>query len=391
MKIVMFGLTISSSWGNGHATLLRGLFKALVARGHRIVFFERDVPYYAHHRDMIEFPGVELRLYTDWNDVHAEANDALRNADVGIITSYCPDGIAATNLLLDSNVSLRVLYDLDTPVTLDAWKQGQSLSYIGERGLVDFDLVLSYTGGEALADLQRLLGARRVVPLYGSVDPDVHRPVDPLSDLVSDLSYLGTYADDRQSQLDSLFIGAARRLPSRRFLIGGSKYPHSFPWLPNIWYIQHVPPASHSKFYCSSLLTLNLTRATMARMGYCPSGRLFEAAACGTAIVSDSWNGLSEFFEPGEEVLVVHDVNETIEAITLSRAELRKIGAAARQRALDQHTAVHRAIEMELIFEQAFCRGPSQPGAEMTIPGDAGTGRPGDGARGVAEMVEAKT
>ena len=192
MKIVMFGLTISSSWGNGHATLLRALFKALVARGHRIVFFEHDVPYYAEHRDMVEFAGVELRLYSDWNDVRPDAADALRDADVGIITSYCPDGIAATNLMLDSKVSLRVLYDLDTPVTLDAWKQGQPLSYIGERGLVDFDLVLSYTGGEALGDLQRLLGARRVVPLYGSVDPDVHRPVDPLSHLVSDLSYLGT-------------------------------------------------------------------------------------------------------------------------------------------------------------------------------------------------------
>jgi spore maturation protein CgeB len=367
MKIVMFGLTISSSWGNGHATLLRGLFKALVARGHRIVFFERDVPYYARHRDMIEFPGVELHLYADWNDVTPEATHALRDADVGIITSYCPDGIAATNLVLDSKVSLRVLYDLDTPVTLDAWKQGQSLTYIGERRLVDFDLVLSYTGGEALADLQRLLGARRVVPLYGSVDPDVHRPVDPLSDLVSDLSYLGTYADDRQSQLDSLFIGAARRLPARRFLIGGSKYPHTFPWLPNIWYIQHVPPASHANFYCSSLLTLNLTRATMARMGYCPSGRLFEAAACGTAIVSDCWNGLSDFFKPGEEVLVAHDLEETIEAITLSRAELRKIGAAARQRALDQHTALHRAIEMESIFDQAFCREPLRAVQDMSV------------------------
>src|SRR5688572_3148269 len=168
MKIVMFGLTISSSWGNGHATLLRGLFKALVARGHRIVFFERDVPYYAAHRDMVEFPGVELRLYRDWNEVRREADNALQDADVGIITSYCPDGIAATNLVLDSRVSLRVLYDLDTPVTLDAWKQGQTLTYIGERRLVDFDLVLSYTGGEALADLQQLLGARRAVPLYRS-------------------------------------------------------------------------------------------------------------------------------------------------------------------------------------------------------------------------------
>jgi spore maturation protein CgeB len=163
-----------------------------------------------------------------------------------------------------------------------------------------------------------------------------------------------------------LFIGAARRLPGRRFLIGGSKYPHTFPWLPNIWYIQHVPPANHANFYCSSLLTLNVTRASMARMGYCPSGRLFEAAACGTAIVSDSWNGLSDFFKPGEEVLVVHDVDETIEAITLSRAELRKIGAAARQRALDQHTSVHRAIEMESIFEQAFCGAPSLVAQDLT-------------------------
>jgi spore maturation protein CgeB len=361
MKIVFFGLTISSSWGNGHATLLRGLFKALVARGHRIVFFERDAPYYALHRDMVEFPGVELHLYSDWPDVRADAAKALRDAEAGIVTSYCPDGIAATDLLLDSNVSLRVLYDLDTPVTLDAWKQGQPLSYIGDRGLVDFDLVLSYTGGDALVDLERLLGAKRVVPLYGSVDPDVHRPVDRSPQPVTDLSYLGTYADDRQSQLDSLFIGAARRLPARRFLIGGSKYPQSFPWLPNIWYVQHVPPANHSDFYCSSLLTLNVTRATMARMGYCPSGRLFEAAACGTAILSDCWDGLNDFFKPGEEILVVHDVDETIQAITRPPAELRKIGAAARQRVLDQHTAMHRAIEMETIFEQAFCHAPAQP------------------------------
>lgn len=358
MKIVMFGLTISSSWGNGHATLLRGLFKALVARGHRIVFFEQDVPYYAAHRDMVEFPGIELHLYSDWSNVRHEAATVLRDADVGIVTSYCPDGIAATELLLDSPVCLRVLYDLDTPVTLDAWKQGQSLSYIGARGLEDFDLVLSYTGGAALLDLQQTLGARRVFPLYGSVDPDIHHPGTSTPDVLWDLSYLGTYADDRQSQLDSLFIGAARQLPVRRFLIGGSKYPHSFPWLPNIWYVQHVPPASHAAFYCSSLLTLNVTRAAMARTGYCPSGRLFEAAACGAAIVSDDWDGLDEFFKPGEEILVVHDVRETIAAITLPRAELRRIGAAGRQRVLDQHTAMHRAVEMEAIFDDAFSHTP---------------------------------
>lgn len=366
MKIVMFGLTISSSWGNGHATLLRGLFKALVARGHRIVFFERDVPYYAAHRDMVEFPGVELHLYSDWSSVRREALETLRDAEVGIVTSYCPDGIAATELLVESPVALHVLYDLDTPVTLDAWKQGQSLSYIGARGLVDFDLVLSYTGGDALVDLQQTLGARRVFPLYGSVDPDIHHPVTALSDRVWDLSYLGTYADDRQSQLDSLFIGAARQLPARRFLIGGAKYPQSFPWLPNIWYVQHVPPVSHSAFYCSSLVTLNVTRAAMARTGYCPSGRLFEAAACGTAIVSDNWDGLNEFFNPGDEILVVHDVNETIQAITLPRAELLRIGAAGRQRVLDQHTAMHRAIEMETIFEQAFSHTPVSVGHDAS-------------------------
>jgi len=354
MKLVFFGLTISSSWGNGHATLLRGLFKALTARHHRIAFFERDVPYYAAHRDLIEMPGVDLYLYNDWSEIAATARAVVAESDVAVVTSYCPDGIAATELVVSSNISLSVFYDLDTPVTLEALQNGEQLAYIGPRKLADFDLVLSYTGGAALMALQYELGARRVVPLFGSVDPDVHHPAPASAAYASDLSYLGTYALDRQTVLDDLFIQVACQLPARRFVIGGSKYPIDFPWQQNIWYVQHVPPSAHAAFYCSSALTLNVTRGAMARMGYCPSGRLFEAAACGVAIVSDEWAGLDAFFQPNVEILVARDTTDVIEAMRLSRAEIARIARAGRQRVLDSHTAAHRAAELEAILDSAL-------------------------------------
>jgi spore maturation protein CgeB len=353
MKIAFFGLTISSSWGNGHATLLRGLFKALAARGHHIAFFERDVPYYAAHRDLIELPGVELHLYHDWLEIKAMAREVIAESDVAVVTSYCPDGIEATELVISSNVNLRAFYDLDTPITLEALQNGEQLAYIGPRKLADFDLVLSYTGGAALTALQDQLGARRVVPLFGSVDPEIHHPVPALSRYAADLSYLGTYAPDRQSLVDRLFIQVARRLPERRFILGGSKYPIDFPWQQNIWYLQHVAPSSHAAFFCSSSLTLNVTRAAMARMGYCPSGRLFEAAACGVAIVSDVWAGLETFFQPGVEIIVARNTDEVIAAMQLSEAELSSIAKAGRQRVLESHTAAHRAAELESIFSAA--------------------------------------
>jgi len=353
MKIAFFGLTISSSWGNGHATLLRGLFKALTARGHRIAFFERDVPYYAAHRELVELPGVELYLYRDWLEVRSMAREVVAESDVAVVTSYCPDGIEATELVVSSNVNLRVFYDLDTPITLEALQNGEQLAYIGPRKLADFDLVLSYTGGAALTALQDQLGARRVVPLFGSVDPEIHHPVPALSRYAADLSYLGTYAPDRQSLVDRLFIQVARRLPERRFILGGSKYPIDFPWQLNIWYLQHVAPSSHAAFFCSSSLTLNVTRAAMARMGYCPSGRLFEAAACGVAIVSDEWAGLETFFQPGVELIVARSTEEVIAAMQFSEAELSSIAKAGRQRVLESHTAAHRAAELESIFSAA--------------------------------------
>lgn len=362
MKIVIFGLTISSSWGNGHATIWRGLCRALAGGGHRVVFFERDVPYYSSHRDLYELTGGALRLYRDWAAARFDARRHLADADVAVVTSYCPDGVAASELVLES-AALRVFYDLDTPVTLDEIQHGRSVSYIGPRGLADFDLVLSYTGGKALEELQSKLGARRVAALYGSVDTIVHRRQAPVEQYRAGLSYVGTYAADRQPTLERLFLEPARRLPERRFLIAGAKYPPEFPWIDNVYFVRHVPPPEHAALYCSSRLTLNVTREAMVRMGYCPSGRLFEAAACRTPIVTDWWEGLDFFFEPGSEILVARSGQDTVAAIELSDAELDRIARRALERALEEHTSERRARELEKILADA----PSSPLREAQI------------------------
>jgi spore maturation protein CgeB len=206
--------------------------------------------------------------------------------------------------------------------------------------------VLSYTGGRALRVLRERLGARRVAPLYGHVDPDVHRPSPRAQQYAADLSYLGTYAPDRQQALMALFVDAARSRLALRFLIGGAQYPQDFPWGPNIYFVRHLPPAEHPAFFCSSRLTLNVTRRAMAEMGWCPSGRLFEATSCGTAVLSDYWDGLEEFFVPGEEILVAENTSDVIAALDLSDAELDRIAAAGRDRTLREHTSAHRAAEL---------------------------------------------
>ena len=348
--MVVFGLTISSSWGNGHATLWRGLCNALSRRGWEVVFFERDVPYYAASRDLHAIPGGSLVLYEHWDEARISARQHLREADVAMVTSYCPDGIAATDLVLSCGRARTIFYDLDTPVTLSRLARGEAMTYIGPRALRDFDLVLSFTGGDALGQLRNRLGARRTAPLYGHVDPDVHRPSISSPAFTGDLSYLGTYAPDRQDALEQLFVAAARELPEQRFVIGGAQYPQNFPWTTNIHFVRHLPPADHSAFYASSRLTLNITREAMRTMGWCPSGRLFEAAACGAAILTDSWQGLDDFFQPGNEVLVARTLADTIAVLDRPDAELRRIGEAARARVLQDHTSDRRAEELERLI-----------------------------------------
>jgi spore maturation protein CgeB len=354
MKIVIFGLTISSAWGNGHATLWRGLCRALHASGHDVVFFERNAPYYQEHRDMHGADWCRLQLYRDWSEISHAAVRELADADAGIVTSYCPDGRAASRLVLDSNTPRKVYYDLDSPVTLHRLARGEEVSYLPAEGLRDFDLVLSYAGGAALDGLTRQTGARRVAPLYGSVDPAVHRPVPPVVRCRNDLSYLGTYSADRQTALEDLFIAPARLRREHCFALAGSQYPPDFPWTENMLYFRHMPPPDHPAFFCSSRLTLNVTRAPMAAIGYCPSGRLFEATACGAAVISDCWEGLDTFFTPGRELLVARDTGDVLAALELSETERQQICEAGRARTLACHTAKARAGELARMLEPGW-------------------------------------
>jgi spore maturation protein CgeB len=296
-------------------------------------------------------PSGHLILYEDWQTNTPAARRHLSDCDVAMVTSYCPDAIAASALVLDSRAPVRCFYDLDSPVTLDRIERSLPVDYIGERGLRDFDLVLSYAGGRALHKLRTVLGARAVATLYGSVDPAVHHPSQPEERYRADLSYLGTHSADRDQILRALFVEPARRLPERRFMIGGAMYDNSFPWQPNIFFVSHVSSASHPAFYCSAKLNLNVTRRPMAENGYCPSGRLFEAAACGAAILSDGWPGLDQFFEPGSEILVASRPEHAVAALELPPEELALISRAARERALDEHTADGRVRQLEHILD----------------------------------------
>lgn len=351
MKFAVFGLSITSAWGNGHATLLRGLFRALYAQGHEIHFFEKDVPYYAQHRDASSFPYVHLHLYDEWQNAALAARRLLQNADVGIVTSYCSNGSQAADLLSECNVPQAVFYDMDTPVTLERLARGETIDYLPSGGLSMFNLVLSYTGGATLTELKNKLNARAVAPLYGWVDPDFHCRQDALDLYRSDIAYLGTYAADRHDALNRLMLEPARNLPECLFLVAGAMYPDCDSWPENVRRIDHVAPPEHGRFYSSSPLMLSVTRSAMAANGFCPSGRLFESAACGTAVLSDWWEGLDSFFVPGEEILVANSTADSMRTILQGRDALEKVGQRARERTLDCHTAALRARTLVNLIE----------------------------------------
>jgi spore maturation protein CgeB len=368
MRFVVFGLTASSTWGNGHATLWRGLARALGEEGHALLFLERDQPRYAAHRDLLQLPGADLRIYAELDDVRTEAVAALDAADVAMVTSCCPDALEASELVRASRARLKAFYDLDPRVTTAGAAAGDGVPWIGEAGLVGFDLALSFSGGGAL-ELLRELGATLAAPLHGSVDPAVHRPCDAAVPFRGDASYLGTWALARQPGLERLFLGPAAAMADRTFVLAGSMYPDDFPWRPNLRYVRDLEPALHPAFFCSSPLTVSVTRPELAALGYCPSPRLFESAACGVPVLSDWFEGLDAFFAPGEEVLVARSLEEAIEAIASPREELAAMGRRARERALAQHTAAARARELVRLCEAA-ARGEAGPARPARGPDD---------------------
>lgn len=354
MKITICGLSITSSWGNGHATTFRALCSALHRRGHRIVFFERNLEWYQNNRDLPEPPYCTMKFYEDWSNALPSVRRELRDSDVAMVGSYFPDGIAALDEMLDSNVPVKSFYDIDTPITVRRLRQEGKTDYLLKRHLPDLDVYFSFTGGPMLGEIERSFGVPLAVPLYCSVDPERHRELPSSPDFRCDLSYMGTYAPDRQPKIEELLCSPARRLPEGKFIVAGPQYPDSVQWPANVQRIAHLNPARHPEFYCSSLMTLNVTRREMVMAGYSPSVRLFEAAACGAAIVSDNWPGLETFFSSGKEILLPAGGEEVLRYLSgYDPGELRRIGHSARERVLSAHTSSVRAGEFEKAVEIA--------------------------------------
>lgn len=350
MKIVVYGLTVTSSWGNGHATTYRSLLKALSRRGHEIVFVEKDVEWYRSNRDLPCPQFCTVELYDDWITEESRLLSLSKDADVVVIGSYFPDAILASEALFTRVKCAVLFYDIDTPITLTKLRENGGTDYLDAKQIPHYSAYLSFTSGPALHELKTRFEARRAVAFFCSVDPEIYYPTAEHAEFQCALSYLGTYARDRQAKLISFLDHAAGLLPQKRFIVAGPQYPAGLVWSSNVERLIHVPPSRHPAFYSSSRYTLNLTRDDMVATGYSPSVRLFEASACGAAIISDWWPGLEEFLTPDEEVLLPSSGEEVANILReVSDEQRRRIGLRARERMLASHTSYHRAVEFEQI------------------------------------------
>jgi len=341
MKLVVLGLSLSSSWGNGHATTFRALLKAFAARGHDVLFLERDVPWYREQRDLADPDFCTLRFYTDLDDL-ARFTPEIAEADAVIVGSYVPEGVAVGRFVQEVAGGVTAFYDIDTPVTLAKLARGD-FEYLDPAIIPGYDVYLSFTGGPTLDLLEREYGSPAARALYCSVDPGAYAPTGEPKRW--DLSYLGTYSADRQPTLERLLIEPARRRPDLNFVVAGPQYPTDIDWPANVERIDHLPPAEHAAFYSASRWTLNVTRADMIAAGWSPSVRLFEAAACATPIVSDVWEGLSDLLAPDAEIVLAQGPDDVLAA--LARDDADEVGRAAQTRVVAEHTAAHRAAELE--------------------------------------------
>jgi spore maturation protein CgeB len=361
VKLVVLGLSLSSSWGNGHATTYRALLRAFAERGHDVLFLERDVPWYAAHRDLNSGGDVRLELYGSLNDLRRRWRRDVAGADVVMVGSYVPDGVAVGRWVQEIARGVTAFYDIDTPVTLAKLAAGDG-EYLSPKILPGYHLYLSFTGGPTLRRIEGRYGARAARALYCSVNAEAYRPM--AGPLKWDLSYLGTYSADRQPTLERLMLEPARRAPHVRFCVAGPQYPDDIAWPANVERIEHVAPADHPAFYAASRYTLNVTRADMIAAGWSPSVRLFEAAACATPIISDVWDGLAEIFEPGREIILASGPEDVLRTLRSTDEPARRAMAeAARRRILAGHTAVHRAAELERHLREAIAarREPHRP------------------------------
>ena len=348
MKLCVLGLSITSSWGNGHATTYRALLRDFARLGHSVAFLEREAEWYASNRDLPQPEFCRALLYRDFDELSARYVDEVRDADAVIVGSYVPEGVRVGEWALQ-NARACAFYDIDTPVTLAKLARGDC-DYISPELIARYSVYLSFSGGPTLEKLEREFRSPRARALYCSVDAEQYFP-EP-SPMRYDLSYMGTYSDDRQPTLDKLLIEPARAWNLGQFCVAGPQYPDAG-WPPNIDRIEHLEPSKHRAFYNSSRWTLNVTRADMIKAGWSPSVRLFEAAACGTPVVSDWWDGLDEFFPVPNALRVANSTQETLSIVRdVGEDERLEIGARARAQVLARHTSAHRARELEAILSE---------------------------------------
>jgi spore maturation protein CgeB len=355
-RFVILGLSITSSWGNGHATTYRGLVRELVRRGHDVHFIERDVPWYAQNRDLPDPPFGRTSLYRNLDELHDCFAEDVREADVVIVGSYVPNGVAVGEWVQREGGGVKVFYDIDTPVTLAKLARGDH-EYLAPAQIARYDVYLSFTGGPTLRRLEREYGSPMARVLYCSVDPQLYFPQPQPQPARWDLGYMGTYSYDRQPTVEALLIEPARQWSAGRFTVAGPQYPTHVQWPVNVDYAAHLPPSKHRMFYNMQRYTLNVTRADMIAAGWSPSVRLFEAAACGTPIISDRWDGIETLLAPGREILLARSAPEVLRILQEIREEDRRaIGSRARLRVLNEHTAGHRAEQLESYALQALER-----------------------------------
>jgi spore maturation protein CgeB len=344
LSIVIVGLSITSSWGNGHATTYRGLVRELCRRGHDVLFLERDVPYYARNRDLPKPPYGRTELYNTLEELEDRFAGDVARANAVIVGSYVPDGVAVGDWVCRTARGQRVFYDIDTPITIAALAQG-SPTYLEARQIPRYDLYLSFTTGPLMRRIASEFHAAQVRALCCSADLETYYP-EPRA-VRWDLGYLGTFSSDRQPALDRLLVEPARAWAAGRFTVAGPQYP-ALDWSRNVERQDHVPPPEHRAFYNSQRFTLNITRSAMLDAGYSPSIRLFEAGACGTPIISDDWPGLDEFFVAGRELFVATSATDVLRLLReVGEDERLAVGQRGRERVLAEHTAAHRAEALE--------------------------------------------